>query len=291
MKTNIRIRRNSGSKSTPAQVPNKPEAASPEREAITLEFLTPNDECIDCCALSAAESESVRIFTRNAKVSLAEFTKDALLHRVAASIAAAKPSAPVAVDETPVVSYLALPPLQRENVIVEDKFDMESAVARTLALVELMAKQDCTITERMKSAHAGYAGMGMMILARDLNPRLQRDWLAANDALKKDKKIGAAGWPSIRKLGNTVEKVQAFLLMLAHDLSSFDYSLSDGVGFEPAADDIAPFLSLASDAVEYLKASFYAEYGRHLPMDEIDRGIWNELLAKFPQAEQQRRAA
>jgi hypothetical protein len=197
------------------------------------------------------------------------------------STAASNPAAQV-------ISHRSLPPLKRESVITEDSFDIECAIPRAVALLELMAQHDCTITERQKDSHSGYVGMGMMSLARDLSPRLFQDWNAALEV----RKTGEAAWPAIRKLGNTVGKVQALLMMLSHDLSTYDYSMDDKVGFEPTEDDIAPFLSLASDCVDYLKACFYHEYGRHLPMDEIERELWEELLAKFPQAQRaERRAA
>lgn len=283
MKTTTRTHRNGSSKSAPAQAPNKPEATSPERGEITLEFLTPEDECIDCCELSAAESESVRIFTRAARVSLAEFTKDALLNRVAAT----KPSAPVAVAETPVVSYRNMPPLNRENVISEDRLNMEVAVYRATALMELLARQDCTVTERQPLSHSGCVGAGMMNWADDLSIALRRDFYAANEGIRGD----GDKLTLVRKLNSTIDKFQALMLMLAHDISAGEYFADSKVGYEPTEEDIAPFLSLASDCIEYLKASFYREFCQHLPMDEIDRGIWNELLAKFPQAEQERRAA
>lgn len=193
----------------------------------------------------------------------------------------------VVVDETPVVSYRNLPPLKRESVIHEDGFDMELAVHRAIALMELMARQDCTATERQNDEHSGGGANGMMSWASDLNHVLHRDFYAANHA----KFNGGDKITAVRRLVNTIEKFHALLMTFAHDLSSSDYSTGDKLGFEPPEDDIAPFLSLASDCIEYLKACFYDRFGQDLPMDQIDREINEELLAKFPQAQEQRRAA
>lgn len=221
MKTNIRVRRNSGSKPAPAQVPNNPEPVIP------------------------ANTDS----------------------------AAA------------VISYLRLPPLKRVNVIHESGLDMEQAVYRALALLELLARQDCIMTERQKAAGSGGTGSGMMSWSDDLRLALYRDWLAANDAARTADSLAA-----VRKLNNTVEKVAIMLLMLAHDLSAYGYFADSGVGSEPAEEDIAPLLSLASDCIEYLRASFFDRFGKLLPMDSIDLELCSELMAKF-QPKEQRRAA
>lgn len=194
---------------------------------------------------------------------------------------------PVTTSEPPVVSYRLLPALKRENLIREDDFNMEMAVWRAVALLELLARQDCTSTERQRESHAGGMACGMMRWADDLNRVLERDWRAANAS----RITGRDAITDIRKLVNTVEKVCAMLMMFAHDLSSTEYLMDAKLGMEPPDADIAPLLSLASDAIEYLKASFYDRFGRDLPMDEIDRELSEELLLKFPQACAKRRAA
>lgn len=198
-------------------------------------------------------------------------------------------SAPVPAGATLTPSYRAMPPLIRENVATGSPLDMETAVQRGLALMELFARLDCTLTERGKPSYSGNLGCGMMTWASDLNAALHHHFYAANEA----KRAGGDKITAIRKLGNTIEKFQSLLMMLAHDLSSSEYSTSAKLGFELPEHDIAPLLSLAADCIEYLRASFYDNLGRHLPMDEFDLAMNEELLAKFreSQAVHDRRAA
>ncbi len=197
--------------------------------------------------------------------------------------------APVPAGATLAPSYRAMPPLIRENVATGSPLDMETALQRGLALMELFARLDCTLTERRKPSYSGNLGCGMMTWASDLNAALHHHFYAANEANRG----GGDNIPAIRKLGNTIEKFQSLLLMLAHDLSSSEYSASDKLGFELPEHDIAPHLSLAADCIEYLRASFYDNLGRHLPMDEFDLAMNEELLAKFRESQsvQDRRAA
>lgn len=156
---------------------------------------------------------------------------------------------------------------------------MEEAVHYAAGLLSLFARMDCAQTERGGQPHAGYLACGFLNWGGDLIRVLTVNWIAAHGAAKGD-----ARGSSTRRLAVTIGKVRALLLLLAHDLSAggqFDAYEGAKMGVDLPDEELSPFLSLASDCIEYLEASFYDELGRHLPMHPFNREWEEESLQKF----------
>ncbi len=184
--------------------------------------------------------------------------------------------------------------LKRENLFSDDQPNMEQAVQRALGLLGLLGRMSSALT--LDKGHSSYQGMGFTDWSGRVGKALYENWNTANDARSDDgNKIA-----SVRRLGLSVEKAKALLLMMAHDLSTggdfdeYDGWKMDRDGSDHLSDlDLSPYLTMATDCAEYLEASYYVDFGNILPMNQFNRDwIETEIVAKFaPHAEQQRRAA
>lgn len=315
MKTNIRVRRNGGSKPAASQVPNKPEAATPQttgadgwRECDEA-FLERSRPLLDPKRVrGSTHQETLRNignqlwFTRF-KSGSDEQCREASYGEVVAWMQKEHPE----IEPVQFLRHYGVIPnqpktnldrvetsaqfLTRKNLFAQEQPDMEKAVYCALGLLELLGRMNSVLTP--DKDYRSYQGLGFPDWADRIGKALYVDWLAANDARKSDREFNC-----VRRLGLTVGKVNALLLMMAHNLSGGgiydDYELAriEGkfTGDVPAI-DCSPYLTMATDCAEYLDASFYVGFGSRFPMNQFLREwIEQEIVAKF-QPKEQRRAA
>ncbi len=159
--------------------------------------------------------------------------------------------------------------------VISEKPDMEYAVQYTLGLLNLLARMTAVQT-RGNGTHRSSTACGCSMWTDACGKAIYDAWNAAHDAKRPSGgKVLSAGDKAglIRILGVTVSKATALLLMLAHELSVgwFDEYDRAEVNCELPPADSSPYLSLATDCVEYLEASFNADFGRALNSAEEQR--------------------